>query len=267
MLTKRTRHPRYSVRPTVSVSSAREIKPAHNHTLGFTLIEILVVIVIIGLMSAAMVMVSGDNRREVILDETERALATMHLAMEEAQLYGVEMGMAFTETNYRFVNFDNDRWKAIPNDLAYKVHQLPEGYEFYLEIEGFPSTDGKIPGAKINEKGQVEALKKDDDSGTKKSAKSSTKNTDSKESNAAENGDRPSDVEEPESLLPQIFVLSSGEFNPFVLAIGSRQEPGIFYRLRGNAEGDIKVEGPLQGDMVNDLNMPWEDPRALDHEE
>ena len=234
---------------------------------GFTLIEILVVIVIIGFMSAAMVMVSGDNRREVIQDETERVLATMQLAMEEAQLYGVEMGMAFTESNYRFVNFDNDRWKAIPNDLAYKTHPLPNGFEFYLEIEGFPSADGRIPGAKINEKGQVEALKKEESFNEKKSRKSDKK-SEPDEAPSAENkeGGRGTE-EEPESLLPQIFVLSSGEFNPFVLAIGSRQEPGIFYRLRGTAEGDIRVEGPLQGDMVNDLNMPWEDPRAIDDEE
>lgn len=223
---------------------------------GFTLIEILVVLIIIGLMSAAMVMYGSDTRRDKAKEEAERLLATLQLAMEEAQLYGVEMGMVVNQDAYRFVHYDQDRWRAVADDRAYQPHRLPDGFEFYLEIEGFPGAQGRLPGAKINDKGQVEASDNEGSllslGGDKTAAQDNTDASGGKTEQAAQDA----------SLLPQVFILSSGEFNPFLMAIGHRGEPPLFFRIRGTLDGELKLEGPLNGDFVNDLNQPWEDPRA-----
>ncbi len=238
-----------------------------THSRGFTLIEILVVLVIIGLMTSAVVLMGTDNRAEIARAEIEQAQAKLKLALEEAQLHGVEMGLVATEAGYEFVTFGRDRWGAIADDPAYQRHLLPDGFELALQIEGFPLADGRLPGARITEAGTVVADGDKDKAGTDKKSDGETKAADEqggKDAAAAGEGlsrDGTED-EQPESLLPQIFLLSSGELNPFLLAIGNRDSNPVFYRLRGTADGNITIEGPLYADLVDALAEPWQDPRA-----
>lgn len=80
-------------------------RPSRQH--GFTLIEVLVVIVIIGVMAAMIVvsMTMGDPRRE-LLKEAERLRTVLALAAEEAVIQQVELGAEFTESGYRFLKWD-----------------------------------------------------------------------------------------------------------------------------------------------------------------
>lgn len=77
---------------------------------GFTLIEVMVVIVIIGVM-ASMIVVSvtlGDPQRE-LRTEADRLRTVLALAAEEAVIQQVELGAEFTESGYRFL-----KWEAAP---------------------------------------------------------------------------------------------------------------------------------------------------------
>ncbi|NQD35666.1 type II secretion system protein [Permianibacter sp. IMCC34836] len=244
---------------------------------GFTLLEILVVVVIIGLMAGAMVMIGSDNRAAVARDEIEQLNAKMKLALEEAQLNGVELGLVVTEHDYRFVTFGNDRWSPISDDKAYQLHRLPDGFELALEIEGFKLAGARLPGARITDEGKVVTDDADArDSNKRKPARRDdlSKPQDSEDDNesdlgsedgkgAGKDGDKPGKPKsdkEPETLLPQVFLLSSGELNPFVLAIGNRDRNPVFYRLRANADGNLRIEGPIQADPVSDLNIAWDNP-------
>jgi general secretion pathway protein H len=242
-----------------------------NH--GFTLIEILVVLVVIGLMAGAMVLMGSDNREAIARDEIEQLNAKLKLALEEAQLHGVEFGLVVTETDYRFVTFGNDRWTTIADDKAYQRHVLPDGFELALEIEGFKLAGGRLPGARITDDGKVVT-----DGGDERKEKQQRRQENEAESerddagnaeptDEAGNGD--DEAEQPESLLPQVFLLSSGELNPFVLAIGNRDSDPVFYRLRGNDDGEIKIEGPIRADPVSDLTIAWDnpDPNAIPEDE
>lgn len=239
---------------------------------GFTLIEILVVLVIIGLMTSAVVLMGTDNRSEIARAEIEQAQAKLKLALEEAQLHGIEMGLVATETGYEFVTFGRDRWGAIADDAAYQRHLLPDGFELALQIEGFPLAEGRLPGARITEAGTVvvdgaDASGDKGQTGTGKKSEDETRTGDEQGDEAAaastENAGRDGDEnEQSESLLPQIFLLSSGELNPFLLAIGNRDSNPVFYRLRGTADGNIVIEGPMYADLIDALAEPWDDPRA-----
>jgi len=50
-------------------------------------------------------------------------------------------------------------------------------------------------------------------------------------------------------LRPQIYLMSSGEINPFVLLIGYDDEDPVFYQIEGSYDGKIKLEGPVHDSM------------------
>ena len=236
---------------------------------GFTLIEILVVLVIMGLMAGAMVMIGSDNREAIARDEIEQLNAKLKIALEEAQLYGVEYGLVVGETDYQFVSFEEERWTPISGDPAYRRHRLPDGFELALEIEGFKLPGARLPGARITEDGEVvvDETADDDKSLLGNERKSSNSPQDNSESDSkppvadeSARNDEDSEDDDAPKLLPQVFLLSSGELNPFVLAIGNREQNPVFYRLRATVDGDIKMEGPIRADPVDDLTIEWENP-------
>ena len=105
---------------------------------GFTLIEILVVVVIIAtVVSIALLSVSvgGDDTE---LDQERRRLASLiETIQDEAVLQGREFGVEFMTSSYRFVEFDplTRQWSEIPFDDLYRLRRLPEGLEFELFID------------------------------------------------------------------------------------------------------------------------------------
>lgn len=239
----------------------------HAPVRAFTLIEMLVVLVIIGMMAAAIVMVGSDNRAAIARDEIEQLNAKLKLAQEEAQLYGAEYGLVISETDYQFVTFDDERWTPISDDRAYRTHPLPDGFELALEIEGFKLPGARLPGAKITDDGKIVAAEPYQQGGERANSAQKQNNAEPAEPTAADaseerraaaaNGD---DDAETAAVLPQVFLLSGGELNPFVLAIGNRDDQPVFYRLRGDADGCIEIEGPIYADPVDNLTEPWENP-------
>lgn len=97
---------------------------------GFTLVEILVVVVIIGILSALLApnFVGGNRGREMRREATTLA-ATIRLAQDEAMLYGVDYGLVVEATGYRFVAWDPARYRfreVKREEASWAVHALPE---------------------------------------------------------------------------------------------------------------------------------------------
>lgn len=95
---------------------------------GFTLIEILVVLIIVGLLAALAVfnMVGSSQQRE--LESQVRDLyLLMQTASEQAVLNNLELGLLFEEDGYRFVAFQDEsgEWKP-PAERMYRKRTLPE---------------------------------------------------------------------------------------------------------------------------------------------
>ena len=105
---------------------------------GFTLIEILVVIVIVGIMVAVTMLSPGLLRddREVRTEAT-RFVALYEIALDEAILQGRDYGIEILLGGYRFVEFDpfNNVWVPLIGDDTLSARQIPEDYEFVLYIE------------------------------------------------------------------------------------------------------------------------------------
>ncbi len=78
---------------------------------GFTLIELMVVLVIIGLASAAVVIAMPDPRGRVV-DEAERLAARAAATRDDAILQGRDASLALTAAGYSVERRVRGRWEA-----------------------------------------------------------------------------------------------------------------------------------------------------------
>lgn len=105
---------------------------------GFTLIEVLVVVVIIGIVSSVVLIsldVIGDDRE--LQREARRLASLVELAADEAELQGRDFGIEFIRQGYRFVEYDPffDTWTEVIGDEVLRPRRLPDDFEFSLIVE------------------------------------------------------------------------------------------------------------------------------------
>lgn len=106
---------------------------------GFTLLELMVVIVIIGVViSMAVISVKvlgGDHQMD---QEAKRLQAILVQSREDAMLTGSDVGLRIDPRGYDFLRFSNreNRWIAVSNDGLLRERTLPEGLNANLRMEG-----------------------------------------------------------------------------------------------------------------------------------
>ena len=174
---------------------------------GFSLIEILVVISIIGIVTSIALLslgLLGEDRE--LQTEARRFAALVEVAQDEAMLQGRELGLELMATSYRFVEYDpfTFQWGELYGDEIFRPRQLPEGAEFDLFLEG----------QRVRLDPDPADLETSDD----------------------EDRDNRGPVE---SFEPHLFLFSSGEVSPFelhLLSPGADQSVVIRSELAGPIE-------------------------------
>jgi general secretion pathway protein H len=112
--------------------------PVSRKSSGFTLVEILVVVIIIATITGIALLsinLIADDRE---LDTERKRLATLiELAQDEAMMQGREFGLELMTSTYRFVEFDPYayEWSEILGDEVFRMRNLPDGMEFELYVE------------------------------------------------------------------------------------------------------------------------------------
>ncbi len=105
---------------------------------GFTLVEILVVIVIIAIMVSLAVLSIGVTGRDSQLDEESRRIAGLvDLLHDRALLEGRDFGLRIEPAAYEFVVYDpdRDRWLPLNQEQEFRHRDLPKGLSFQLELD------------------------------------------------------------------------------------------------------------------------------------
>jgi general secretion pathway protein H len=157
------------------LSCGASLRKAH----GFTLIEILVVLVIIAVMAALLVFSFNDSPQQRLHREANDFAALLNAAAEEAVMRGMEIGVVIDDEGYRFVVFDPEtkQWQAAAaRGLA--AHTFPERYEIDFALDGSDVDQQTLDRIKLL-------------------------------AQRSEN----------EQLRPSILMLSSGEITPFTLKL------------------------------------------------
>lgn len=198
---------------------------------GFTLLELLVVIVIIGIIAAMLTLSVGIATPDTTMaKEVTRLENLVRLATEEAVLSGRELGLTFYDTEYEFSTLDPEstRWRPITDEEPFTPHRFPPGTVVDLAVESRsvrlamqrpPPPEDEQPAE--NSATQAEA---DDAADTQAVADDTEKVT----------------RDEPDPRIPQILLLSSGDVVP---AFELRLRPGIGregMRLRVSENGRIE---------------------------
>jgi general secretion pathway protein H len=106
---------------------------------AFSLMEIMIVVFIIGLVTATMVITfSGDTRDTELDKEAERIDALFAYAREQAELQTRDYGFRMNRLEYSFVVFDPlaNEWRLPQEDDALREREIPAGIIPGLVIEG-----------------------------------------------------------------------------------------------------------------------------------
>lgn len=102
---------------------------------GFSLLELLVVVAIIGLLVQAVTLSMGalGNDRE-LAQESRRLQSVVELLQEEALMQSRDYGVMFTETGYRFYVFDYQQLKWVEPQMDQLLRPYALGPQLGMQL-------------------------------------------------------------------------------------------------------------------------------------
>ena len=186
---------------------------------GFTLIEVMLVIVLIGIMvSAVQFTFSGNKPEQMLQQNSARFAGVFDVAAEYGLLNNVELGLFIKENSYQFLGYDGVSWSPIADNALFEVFTLPEGLEITLQLDDLPIEEPLLF-----------------DSSVLASAD---------EANSYDN-----EEDEENKSIPQVYILSGGEITPFSLTFSLAEfafdaDDNLRFKVSGTYATPLTIEGP-----------------------
>ncbi|WP_353572533.1 type II secretion system minor pseudopilin GspH [Candidatus Albibeggiatoa sp. nov. BB20] len=110
----------------------------NSKTTGFTLLELLIVILIIGVIISFATLSIGDKRQQVLRQEIKQLAALIQFTQQEAIFKNQDLAINFTENSYRFYLLSEDRqWQGLKK-TPFRERKLASGLVLELNIEDDP---------------------------------------------------------------------------------------------------------------------------------
>jgi general secretion pathway protein H len=113
---------------------------------GFTLIEMLVVMAILGILSIFVALTSAPDPRREAAAEAERLGLLLEAALQQAQWGGRSIAWSADAKGYRFLQAENDRrWQPITDDELFRPRPLAQEIAVSrIEVEGQSLAPGAL---------------------------------------------------------------------------------------------------------------------------
>lgn len=193
---------------------------------GFTLLEVMLVLLIIGLAtSVVMYNAFGANQSDRLKEEVARIRVLLNMASDYAILNQQEMGLRIDELDNRYVFMILDKediWREIPTERLYAPYDMPEQFSMTLTLDDLPwQTQDQFFDRDLFDE------------------------TLSVSEEGVEIGEE--DVPPPP---PQILIMSSGEITPFSLSFNYEPDYGddspTYFTLNNIDVPPFEVLGPLE---------------------
>lgn len=104
---------------------------------GFTLLEVVTVIFIIGVIASFASLSVSTNEDQRVHDEAARIQQLIKLASEESVLHGRELAMQVSQKGYSFVELDaSGKWVPITDDKMFRQREFPDLFSIELKMWG-----------------------------------------------------------------------------------------------------------------------------------
>ncbi|MGL4712746.1 MAG: type II secretion system minor pseudopilin GspH [Shewanella sp.] len=106
---------------------------------GFTLMEVMLVILLMGLTAAAVTMSIGNSGPQQALDRTARQfIAATEMVLDETVLSGQFIGIVIEKSRYQFVVYKDGQWEPLDKDRLLSEKQMEPGVVMNLVLDGLP---------------------------------------------------------------------------------------------------------------------------------
>jgi general secretion pathway protein H len=142
-------------------SDSTPLRSSRLSSAGFTLLEILVVIVIVGILTGTVIFsFTGADAEQRLKGAAHNLAARVELARQHALQRNREWGIYIERDGYRFAEFDQEAGKwVVRENRPFAQSSLPDAVELRLKTEGvgeLPFADGKdLPQIVVFSSGEV----------------------------------------------------------------------------------------------------------------
>ena len=193
---------------------------------GFTLLEVMLVLLIMGLATGAVVLsYSGENGQDLLKKQTQRLQVVFNMASDYAVLNQRQLGLRVEDDDnrYYFMYLDEEQeWQKLELDNTFAEHTLPEMFSLELYLTGLPwETEGNLFSSGVFDE----------------------------ELSVSNEGVQIGTEEDKKLDPPQIFIFSSGEITPFSITLAFEPDFGnelpTYFRVNGQDSTPLTTEGPL----------------------
>lgn len=177
---------------------------------GFSLIEILMVLVVIGFATRLVTYAFDGGAEEELEKQSLRLQTTINMASEFAILNQVELGFHIDEQVFEFLVFDGEKWITFDREKLFQPIEVDERFKLTLNLDDLAWSQDNL----LEQSNWRELMS---------------------------GGDDESLLELKKLKIPQVLILSSGEVSAFQLVYELKETPEPLYFIEGEFMAPVNL--------------------------